>query len=486
MLGIAPDHDLRELSMDLVGIGRTAVANVAGGSPLFVVIPRLPVGTYQAHIHEIPRSGMPADQDLVIRIRDPYIALDSAGPVRMWVDPHTGRLDHLWSGASAICLAGPRAHVQLTLQLAERSGGQPSAEARVQAKVPMTAAEWQSLFHEQLLSQESLVGAYDQARWCIVEVDAGRFGRYKQEFERSLPPLRWRLSEDRLGYQLLLQDDTEASSLAEVQYASYSRPCQMEALPPGFASLPTLAAEDGGLYTARLEGHATTLVVPRRRRVLKGFAELGCDPEVPPAAATVAEATARVRAVGLWGSARLPGDPVARYWRGDVVRRLHVDLMGTMCGRAWRQGESAHFRAPSPFSLAGLKTLLLSNSKHSQDKARQIADNAAKIAALPTSERITILAALLDGGISPHEQSWAAVIQSQGERAPRWASEFYLRLATDAALAEWAGDALREGIALAIAWPLPLRAARYLALAEMTSADGLTLFPPLFEHWDWP
>jgi hypothetical protein len=83
------------------------------------------------------------------------------------------------------------------------------------------------------------------------------------------------------------------------------------------------------------------------------------------------------------------------------------------------------------------------------------------------------------------DRAWAPIVGRRGHGAADWAAEFYLRLATDPDVELWAGHSMMEGISLAMAWPLPVRVARYLALATIVGSTGPTAFPPLFDGWSW-
>jgi hypothetical protein len=84
------------------------------------------------------------------------------------------------------------------------------------------------------------------------------------------------------------------------------------------------------------------------------------------------------------------------------------------------------------------------------------------------------------------DRAWGPIVRRRGAGAADWAAEFYLRLATDPEVDLWAGHSMVEGIGLAIAWPLPVRVARFLALAAVVgSAAGATTYPPLFTGWSW-
>jgi hypothetical protein len=82
-------------------------------------------------------------------------------------------------------------------------------------------------------------------------------------------------------------------------------------------------------------------------------------------------------------------------------------------------------------------------------------------------------------------QAWQPIQQRRGPAARSWAAEFYMRLATDPAVSLWANSSLADGLALAAAWPLPLRVARCMGLAGSLGAAELAGYPPLLKGWEW-
>jgi len=485
MLGIEPNHDLRELSIELTGAERAVTTDVHAGSHLFFSLPPLTAGTHDIRIREVPRLGVPAVRVLQAAIREPRYVTSNTGPVKMWVEPYSDHLDDLWGGASAVCLAGPSAKVELSLTLAQRPVGTSVAQVKVSATVPLTSNAWRDLFRQHVLGDDSFVRAYDDARWCKVDVDANRFGRYSVEFERPLPPLRWRLTENAAGYQLLLQDDTEGAMPPSIQFASFDRPTEFQSIAQSTLVGSSPADPRGGLCLASRGADVASVVVPQRRKVLRDLREFGCEVHLAPVAPRTGDTAALLRTIGAWSRARLPGETLARSWRAHAVRCMHCQLVGVACGAAWNEAENVHFRARNQASLVSLASLLLGTARAAQEHTKEIIDRSAEILSLPPRRRIEAFSGVVRGVVSSASPTWAPLIKRRGPNAGPWAIEFYLRLATDPNVDVWAGSSLEDGLNLALAWPLPTRIARYLALATVVGTDGPEAFPPLFQDWDW-
>jgi len=486
MFGIRPDHELSELAVELDGTIADTRRNVAAGSQLYVTIPPLRPGVHELIIRENPRVGVPAIHKLTVEAREPR-SPDGSGPIRMWVQPFTTRLDELWNGTSSLCIAGPRQEVNLTIRLHARVGGELIREATFGAGVPLTAAGWLMLAQRHILDDDGWGSAYDQSRWCVIEADAGRYGRYRCEFERSIPPLRWRLSDLGGTYGLMLQDDTEAPLGPAVQWARWDRPDQFRDLSDDFTTATRPVAVEGGLFVASLRGlEPASMIVPRHQKRFRDPSELRCpiSPESPDKSPRgVAE---RVRCTGAWARARLPGDPIARMWRGHVIRNLHGQMANAVSGTIWSRGEREFFHRPTLAVLDGLRRLLLSSYGGYESVARRLADQATAAQAWSVDERVQALGDLV-GVASSTERTWTRIVERHASHSIHWAAEFYLRLATDASVDMWASGDLEDGLALAMACPLPFRVARVMALASlMAGGDGREeLFPPLFEGWSW-
>jgi len=173
-------------------------------------------------------------------------------------------------------------------------------------------------------------------------------------------------------------------------------------------------------------------------------------------------------------------------WRGHVIRNLHGQMVNAVSGTIWSRGEREFFHMPTLAVLDGLRRLLLSSYSGYESIARRLADQATAAQGWSVDERVQALGDLVSVASST-EKTWTRIVERHASHATHWAAEFYLRLATDASVDIWASGDLEEGLALALAWPLPFRVARLMALASlMAGGDGREeLFPPLFEGWSW-
>jgi hypothetical protein len=485
LLGVFVDHELREFAVEISDHGRATAHDVPAGTTLFVALPELPIGIHEVVVREVAESGSAPPRALSVGIRAPRGASGLGGPLRLWVEPFSRKLDDLWNGTTAVCVAGPTGSVELGLTLAARPVGAPLASASIHAEVPLSASQWRGLFADHITERSDFEAAYDDARWGRVTVDAHRRGTYAIEFERSLPPLRWRLGDGSAAWMLTLHDDGESSVPAVVTLLPFAVPNAPQSVVDVSPLRPFPADEGGGMYVAARGTDLAALVAPPRRRVLRDLSELGYKGRLAPIGMAEPEIAAQFRILRNWSDAKLPGHPLARAWRTHVVRELHAGLIRTLCGPSWGDAEADVFRRRQPGTLARLAAGITSPSPVALQHARSIVAETREICRLPIEHRVEAFLPLMSVGNQLGGGVWQRVVGPRGSSGTTWAAEFFLRLATDPELDRWAGGSPHDGIALARAWSLPLRVARYLAMSTIVDTSGPGTFPPLFDGWTW-
>lgn len=485
MLGVATDHELLELSFEITGAQREATGRIGAGETTFVVLPELPVGTHELLVREVPTEGAPTTRRLVVGIREPVRSI-GAGPNRMWAEPHSTDLGQLWSGLTAICVAGPARRTDLSFTLSPRPGGPASATIRLAATIPLTSTDWRTLIEQRVHDDDEVVDAFDSARWGRIEIDAGRFGVHALEFERALPPLRWALADTNGGYMLTLHDDGEGINPPEVSFATFGRPDLPNPVGDGPQTDAFRAEAGGGLYVAKRGADYASIVAPPRQRVFRSLDELRNDVRLSPPPNDPGGLVRQFQLVRLWSRATLPGHPLARAWRADAIGSLQTSLITVMCGIRWGESERIALERRSAASLRALEAGFASPSPMTRSHVDAIALQSQEMSALSQERKIEAFRPLMSSANQFGGRAWVPIVTRRGPHATDWAAEFYLRLATDPEVDLWAGSSMAEGIGLAIAWPLPLRVARYLALAAIVgSTSGPATFPPLFPGWSW-
>ena len=484
MLGFHTDHPLREITL-AVGQETATATSVGADTTLFVALPRLGVGVHEATVREVDDTGARSTRQLSLRVRPPLLRSESRGPLRTWADPFTRRLDDLWDGTSAVCVGGPVMPITIQVAMATRHGAQPTATVTFATTSPLRASEWHALFASEVTGDSSVEEAYDDARWARVTIDAGRSGTYQLEFERSLPPLRWRLADGAGGWQVTLHDDGESPAIPAVEFLGFQVPNAPTEVRDVLPLRPFTPAEDGGMYVARRGSEVAAVIVPPRSRVLHDFRQLAYSGQIRAVPANPTSLRTQLGLLANWSRATLPGNPLARAWRARVVQGIHAELMFAMAGRRWAERERQAMRDGRPDVLDTLVREIDSPSPTATRQAREIASNSPRLVQLPMEHRVEALAGLMTSANMLAAQAWQPIQQRRGPAARSWAAEFYMRLATDPAVGLWANSSIADGLALAAAWPLPLRVARCMGLAGSLGAAELAGYPPLLKGWEW-
>lgn len=484
ILGIESDHELARLVLTLDDEITATSGRVGAGRAIFVMLPRIAPGLHRLAVREEPLAGPVAVRNLSITIREAPTATDgSGGPLRVWTEPYSSDLDDLWAARVAVCVGGPVGRIRMKLRLADRPQSPPRTVMDKDIDVPCGIAAWRALMSS-ATSDDEIAQSYNSARWGAVGLDAGPFGSYSLEFERSLPPIRWRV-EDSAGRAFRLIDETGSALVPSVTVSSFHTPDRSEALDMERPGAPITATETGGLYVAHLDRWEAKLIAPPLFGRIRSFEQLRLDPWVRPVDGAASALSLSIQS-DLWASSPLPGSPIARMWRSIVVRALHRQLVGWLCGPRWMDVEAEFAERPTPDALARATDALYSASPVTRRDAVDLAQAAVDMGAWPLEQRVEAVARLARHAYQHAARTWPQIVAVHGTSSREWAAELWLRLATDPSWATWAGASTQLGLEFAREWALPLRTARCLALNTLVgSTTRPSDFPPLFEGWAW-
>ena len=255
-IGILSDHPLATLnvSMETGDEGALELTPLEPGEPVFLEFPQLPVGVHTLHVSSQNVEGSHAGQignlDVVFRIREvrPQSQIVSPiGPLSLQMEPPTPSLEQLWEGQVDLFLQGPSDRtVDVNISFFGPNSETPSFVQRVLSiALPFRPDDWRYHFREHIQSKASAQYAYDEARVCTLQFDAGELGEFKLPFEREFTPLiRWALRRLSNGYVVKLLDDTGDQEPAAVSHWEFARPCVEEHLTTDSIPQPT---DSGGM-----------------------------------------------------------------------------------------------------------------------------------------------------------------------------------------------------------------------------------------------
>ena len=198
-LGIVSDHPLATLnvSIDTVGNGIFELTSVDPGEPVFLELPQLPVGVHKMHIAalnmEEGHSGKLGELDITLRIREerPQSQVVSPiGPLSLQMEPSSPSLEQLWEGQVGLSLQGPAGRsVEVNVSFGGSNGESATFTQRLPAlSLPFQSDDWMSHFSEHFRNKPEAQYAYDMARACTLEFDAGELGQFGVSFERAFTP----------------------------------------------------------------------------------------------------------------------------------------------------------------------------------------------------------------------------------------------------------------------------------------------------------
>jgi hypothetical protein len=219
--------------------------------------------------------------------------------------------------------------------------------------------------------------------------------------------------------------------------------------------------------------------------VFKSLDQLKYEAHLAPAPTDPARMRAQFQLLALWSRASLPGNWLASVWRAGAVHLIQSHLIGAICGPKWRDGERTVADMKTPASLHSLSPWLTSPSPTTRIHILAITSGALEVRGIALERRIDDFRQLLSSVNQFADRAWSPISKARGHAAAAWAAEFYLRLATDTEVETWAGPSMAEGLALALAWPLPVRVARYLALATIVDSGSATSVSQPFDGWAW-
>jgi len=483
-LAIRSDYPIAALlvSMTLDGDSSIELSPIKPGEPIFVELPRLPVGLHRVHVSALTAAGVVdrvGDLEVVMRIREarPWTpGVSPHGPLLVQVDPASPTLEQLWDGHADIEVRGPTGRsAKCTVMLFHREDAAPTVVEKLPPlSLPITPEYWRSHFEKHFREIKKAQNGYDTARLARLEFTAEELGAFTIQCEREFVPLRWVLRERGGHLVARLVDDSGEATLPTVAHFTFYRPTVTLQLAP--ASEYDIAAP-GGLYLARQQGFAAAIIA---LPPLRSLADLGGTVQIdacPRSAESVLDAIESGR---VWGSARSSGDILSWSKRRKVMHAITRHILRIVGGERWATAELEVEDTPDGDLLA-LKRAV-SNRPDQIGIAAAIALNVSDLAKAALEARVSRLAELATVfGLVDLTVPRPASVES-----PLWISEFALRLASNPQdVAAWAGSHLRSAIAELLDVPVFARAARFLVIATDRYLQSRTAPGEIYAGWEW-
>ncbi|MCA9694665.1 MAG: hypothetical protein KC636_34115 [Myxococcales bacterium] len=480
-MGAGPDHSLE-------------LTSVTPGEPIFVQLPRLPVGLHTVRFcartsgsTDVESLG---DLDVVMRIREarPWSpGVSTHGPLVVQIDPVAPTLEQLWEGRVEVSVRGPTGrHLTCSVSLRETESGAPTVTNQLPPlPLPVTPEVWSHHFKKHFQGTREARLAYDTARVCEIEFTCEELGAFTIRCEREFTPLRWAVRRDGQGHVARLLDDSGDATPPRVVRMSFETPLVEDQLE---LTEEYKVPKGGGLYVARRGASPTAVIIPPTKHRGLRYA-----PQFEGRKRST-DAVLRTLAVArTWASARLRGDiNISATWRREVLRALTQYILQLIGGDTWASAELSAISGPD-----GLLLLKRSISKRREERGIGAAlnDECAALSTATREERVQRMASLATSfhllpppprGPLPSDTAVFHRDEPTRERDPVWLSELALRLASAPAdVAEWAGEDLRAGTTRLLDVPTLARAARFLVVTTDRHLQSRAASGELYASWRW-
>ena len=483
-LGVQSDHPLSMIRVSLDGQPDSMVklTRVTPGKPLFLELPRLPVGLHTIRVEATGTEPRDAEDlgylRVAMRVREArtwHHGVHPAGPLAVRVDPVVPTLEQLWDGQVEVEILGPRGRtVKCDISLLERGKENPTVRICQPLELPTSPAQWRSHFETHFRSNKGVQRKYDAAYECRVDFTAGELGAFNLWCEREFTPVRWAVGEQNQNPIIRLIDDSGRAEVPQVSHCSFEKPAVEERLE--FAPEYKVRAP-GGLYLARQgEFSAGVIVLPRMR----SLSDLVRSPVIRSRPRSM---PAVLEAVGLgckWAAAKSSGDILSVANRRNTLQAITQHVMGLIGGEGWAKAES-DFREQRTRDLSALERAVTKRSDEASF-ARSLSREVADLAQASIDQRVRRLAELA----TEHHVLGVSQGDSAVFRAPDWMAQFALRFASSPRDAvEWAGGHQRAAIRHLMEVPVIARAARFLVVGIDDCLRSHSAPDEVYAGWGW-
>ena len=493
---------------------RMTIATMKPGEPVFVELPRLPVGSHNITVAAAVDDPQRKSElgSLQVLIRPPRTSGDTYNPqeaVQITMDPPAPTLQELWTGKASIQVDGPR-HRTATgiVSLLGNQPAQPLFSVNLpKFELPVGPARWRKLFNESVVSLEDARNEFDDAEACVLNLEVDGFGEYRILFERSFTPLRWKLAESNGEVSLRLIDDGDQETPTRVHHYRFDAPEQPEELDYSKV-VQSLTPDDGGLFLARSAVNDVGIIfshISKRKLTLGDLPSIIGEPKLSKRAQTENDVADLIKILADWVRAEHRGDTQTTAKINAVIESLRRHLYEILCGNNWAQLESA---LSNDQAISRLMSREKAKDSIPRNLARELVAETDRLAAYKPRTRAARFASILvDHRVLARNSNPAAAYLPKlkrrsritnravevpwqmdvGPQDPVWLCEFVLRMASQPeALQSWANQDYLRGIDTIIKNPILIRSARMLVhsidnylVAQDTGVD----LP--YEGWDW-
>jgi hypothetical protein len=357
--GIVHDHPLDGYILQLNGGPETLIKADEVGSPVFVKLSRLPVGSHTLSV-KIRRGYYassatpyvpPLEGIVTLEVREPepwVPGTTSYAGLAISIDPQEPSLDTFWDGHVEVNILGPIGRqVSLSVSLANAAGKELLSEQIGTFELPVLTGEWQKKL-SQFVNNERRAWTYPEALSGQFRIRGEELGEFALRLEREAKPIRWVCRYRQQAMTVRLIDDTGASDEAICRFFSLRRPTEPTRLNTKNLLAGFQVPPPGGLFEAE-NGQFSDAMIVSTPRIQGGLQGLAIEPELHELEDVSIQTTDVLKLLRLWYEARQAG-PLVKMRQDLIVNRLLNQLYSRLCGKKWAQAETAYFSNPNPAS----------------------------------------------------------------------------------------------------------------------------------------
>lgn len=470
-IAASADHEVSSLSFRLASAPWTYAEAVPSsrGAPVFVQLPRLPIG---AHLLEVRIESPSAEAELghlevVIRPRRPWTpGVTSDGAVSVLCDPADPSLEELWSGQAEINVLGP-ANTEVEFEVRLLKGESAFLNKRLPSlPLPVTKRAWRRHFLHYCRTDADWQNAYERADTATIDFTAGEVGHFQLTCEREFAPLRWKVQYGNKEYRLRLIDDRGKLDDASAYCYPLLRPDVCE--PLRVDELAGGCVVPPGLYVAEAGEEQCAVIIPPGALHLQ---ELQATPSVQST-----DARELVHAIDLWTHARHTGAELKwRLGRKSLLALVRA-LVAKVAGEEWRLAEARYFKEG--------RLSELHDAVGHEDLARAVSDDIAGFVQKSPELRVLWFAEQL------YQLRKLGPTRFSASDRPVFTAEFALRLASDpGTLRDWLCDQHKvdSGLKFLVNNQDVMRAARFavLSVVNYLGSSDVPVGDGIYLGWEW-
>ena len=245
--------------------------------------------------------------------------------------PSNATLEQLWDGTATVEVYAPE---EAKISCEAHFYKDNNCEKKIVSRQfgPMSAPISSESFETALDGVRDFTqNAYDEANCCVLRFSSPQLGDYSVRCEREPRLCRWAVRRENQSYWLhLIQSDNIATP--KFLCARFCKPDELSSLAASQFESKYRVPEVGGLYYAGINDASCAVVIPPIVRSLQDLKLQGLKIERKRSEQDISQV---LRAIELWSTSRIVGDPFSASRKQEVLSMLDTWLAWALCGDEW-------------------------------------------------------------------------------------------------------------------------------------------------------